>query len=451
VALGSAGAYGSAAGQDSSALLVRVQVQRGRHYVGQGFELAVGVAAADKRPTVEMPRLAGAKIWMIGNGFRPVSVSGIGSLLLQENLFVTRYRVVPGRSGVLEIPAMAAHLGNQSGRGRPLRVTIERVPLEGRPRDFLGGVGEFAVHAEVSSKVVRVGQELDFRITVSGPAAWGMAGSPEVQRLKRVPLALAIQARPDEATDEPPSRTFVYRLRPMRAGEAVLPPVSISAFDPASGRYITHVTSSVPIRAAAVPAFNTATIAASEPRDSFGGVGWIDATVWILSAATLLSMFAMLVRVRRRWRASLPQGPMAARRYAAGLARRLSAYSSGDGLRKNSKPAEEKAADARDSAPCGLQIAHHVSAGMIRYLELGTGRPPGALTPDEARDSLINLTGRVDLGEQAGQLTARCDVALYAGAPAARHAAELQESARRLFETLGRLKLSQRRAPGARP
>ena len=102
----------------------------------------------------------------------------------------------------------------------------------GRPAEFLGGVGRFELKAEATPRVVRVGQELDFRIKVTGPAAWGMTDRPELERFDRLPLGLRIEPKPDETTGEPPARTFVYRLRPTEAGEAVLPPVAIAAFDP---------------------------------------------------------------------------------------------------------------------------------------------------------------------------------------------------------------------------
>ena len=138
----------------------------------------------------------------------------------------------PRRPGTLEIPSIRARLGDQSGRSRPVRVTVRPVPAEGRPAEFLGGVGRFALQAEADPRSVRVGQELEYRITVTGPAAWGMTGRPELKRFDRLPIGLRIEPRPVESTNEPPSRTFVYRLRPTRPGDAVLPPVSIAAFDP---------------------------------------------------------------------------------------------------------------------------------------------------------------------------------------------------------------------------
>src|SRR5262249_57862228 len=104
----------------------------------------------------------------------------------------------------------------------------------------------------------RVGQELDFRITVNGPAAWGMVDRPELKRFDRLGIGLRIEPRPDEASPEPPSRTFVYRLRPTRPGAVVLPPVAIAAFDPDLSRYLTQVTAGGAVRAVPLAPFDPA-------------------------------------------------------------------------------------------------------------------------------------------------------------------------------------------------
>src|SRR6202044_2483611 len=171
-----------------------------------------------------------------------------------------RFRVVARRPGTLEIPSIRARLGDSSGRSRPLRVSIRPVPAGGRSAEFLGGVGRFALSAEAVPAVVRVGQELEFRITVTGRAAWGMTDRPDLKRFARLKIGLRIEPRSGDLTPEPPSRTFVYRLRPTRPGEEVLPPVSIAAFDPSTSRYVTRASPSVPIKVVAVPSFDPATI-----------------------------------------------------------------------------------------------------------------------------------------------------------------------------------------------
>ena len=433
---------GGSVGQGADALRVQVDVGRGPHYVGQGFELRVAVVALGRQPKIDPPRIDGALAWTIGTTREPITATAIGSISDAENLFLSRFRVVARRSGSLEIPSIKAQIRDRSGRSRPIRVSIEPIPPLERPAEFLGGVGRFELHAEATPTVVRVGREVAFRVKVTGPAAWGMTARPELARYDRVPLGLRIQPEPDETTGEPPVRTFVYRLRPTRAGEAVLPPVAIAAFDPALKHFVTHVTAGVPIRAIAVPAFDPKTIDLGESTRGSGRTAESALTAWGLSLGLLVGGYALLVMVRSRSRRRRLHGLTAARLYAASVARRLESF--------DPRCAPDSALGPVEAAgitpqPC-RGAAHRVTEDLIQYLRLGTGRPAGALTPDEARQGVLMVTGSEALGSQAARLTARCDWALYGAATGERAAPELLIAARALFEALGRVKSTRRGA-----
>ena len=78
-------------------------------------------------------------------------------------------------------------------------------------------------------------------------------------------------------------------------------------------------------------------------------------------------------------------------------------------------------------------------------MQLGLGRPLGALTPDEAHAGVVRLTGSAELGEEAGRITMRCDRILYGETPQpADDVHDLLGDARRLFEALGRGRYSNR-------
>ncbi|MGE5757008.1 MAG: hypothetical protein ACM35G_15060, partial [Planctomycetaceae bacterium] len=245
-----------ATGQDDVPLVVRAQVAPGVHRVGQAIEVRVGVVAAGERPEVVPPKVAGADLTLVGTSSRPIVASGIGTLVLERDQFLSRFRLVPHRAGTLEIPPFRARLGERTGASRPLRLSIGALPPVGRPAEFLGGVGPFEVAAEASPTTLRAGQEFEFRIHLTGPGALGATRRPGLARFDRVTLGLRVEPRPTDVVAEPPSRIFRYRLRPTRAGEAVLPPVAVAAFDPASDQYVTKVTAGVPIRVVAAPRFD---------------------------------------------------------------------------------------------------------------------------------------------------------------------------------------------------
>jgi hypothetical protein len=426
--------------QASEPLRIQAEVGSGPYYVGQGFELRVTVIAAG-RPKIDPPRIDGALAWAIGTEREPLTATGIGSIVDAESRFVVRFRVVARRSGSLEIPSMQALHRDRSGRSRPLRVPIQPMPLMDRPAAFLGGVGRFELHAEATPNVVRVGQEMSFRIKVTGPAAWGMTGRPELASYDHLGLGLRIEPEPDEMTNEPPARTFVYRLRPTRAGEAVLPPVAIAAFDPATRRFATHVTAGVPIRAVAVASFDATTLedgwASRVPHET----NWQAWSARGLALGLLLLGYAMVFVVRVRMRRKERHGLAAARRYAAQVADGLESAVCSDG------DTELGAIPTVDGGSQPAREARRVSEELVQYLRLGTGRPPAALTPVEARLGVAELTGSEALGAEAARLAARCDLALYGDTGGTRDGLEVLATARALFQALGRVK-SRRRGAG---
>ena len=178
------------------------------------------------------------------------------------NVFLSRYRVVAqaGRDAGSAVDHGATP--DETGRGGPSAAIDDPSRTGGGAavgvRRGRRPVGEFEAKAHPGS--VRVGEELEYRITVEGPAAWGMTGRPDLLRFDRLGLGLRVEPGPVAFVHEPPSRTFSYKLRPTRPGEAVLPPLAIAAYDPSSRHYMTRVTPSVPIRAVAVAAFDPATI-----------------------------------------------------------------------------------------------------------------------------------------------------------------------------------------------
>jgi hypothetical protein len=415
-------------------LRIEARTEPGTCVVGQAFELRVSVIAG-KPPQIDPPRIDGAQVWKIGTKARSIK-AGIGSVVAEESQFVVSFRVVAQRSGKFEIPRILARVGNRSGQSEPIRLTIGPVPSSGRTADFLGGVGHFSVAALASPSVVRVGQELDYRIRVSGPAAWGMNGRPVLSRFQRLGLGLRIESRPDELTEEPPERTIVYRLRPTKAGDAVLPPVAIAAYEPSLSQYVTRVTSSVPIRVVAVPAFDPASIDGDRPKSKSARSAWAALLLWGL---VLAGTSAALVWVRRRTRRRRALGPVAARRYAARLARR---YAADPGSRRGGGASARIASNQDAGSGTDDDAAQRVHGELMHYLEIGIGRPTGALTPAEAWQGVRDLTGSHDLAGQAGRLADRCDWALYGDLTGAERAREIRERARVLFEALGRVRRS---------
>jgi hypothetical protein len=393
-------------------ITVLAQVPAKTYYVGQAIELRIGAEAAEERPEVDPPQIPNTDVTLIGTQLSPLAASGIGGRTSERNFFITRFRLIARRAGALSIPPVRARLGARSGASRPLTIQVHNAPLEGRPAEFLGGVGAFAVEAEASLRAVRVGQEFTYTVVVSGPAARGMIGRPALGRFSRVPLGLEIEALPAVLVNSSPSRRFPYRIRPTRPGAATLPPVAVAAFDPQTERYVTKVTSGVPIRVVDVPRLDPTTVDYHAPPAT-GSRGWPGrastrlGTMVGLALVTVLLGVLLARAVLRRWRID-------PRWWLVRRARRIAPH------------------------PDPAQTAREIIDTLTGYLERATGRPRGALTPDEARAAITEASGDAELGLEAACLVTLCDRARYAYAHPDPHPVTLVTEARRLFEEIGK-------------
>lgn len=375
---------------DEAPLTVMAQARPTSALVGQTVDLVVGTVAGRERPVVSPPRLEGADLFFVRVEQRPLSVSGIGDQVWEQNLFRFRYRVVPRRAGVLTIPRVSARLGARTGASKPIRIDVREVPRAGRPATFLGGVGPFEVDASARPASVRTGETFEYRIRITGLGARGVVEAPALDRLAGLPLGLRVERRPDVSRPEPPSHTFVYRLRPTRSGEATLPPVRIAGFDPETGQYLTRATPGVPVRVTDVAAFDPARLdygpAPSRSTSRAGrSLGLPGRVVSPGIAAVVLATCGAVVGLVR-WRRG--------RHRALGRLRRVLGRRLGT------------AADPAESARA-------ITDALAGYLTLSVGRHPGALTPAEAAAGIARATGREDLASEASDLLTRCDRASY--------------------------------------
>lgn len=384
-----------AAGDEPLTVIVRVGAGEGPLWVGRGVNLTVLVAARDQRPKLELPAIRNARIWKVSASFQPIGASAIGGSASGENAFVTRLRLVAQSPGALVVPPIVARLDGREGRSQPLRLAFENPPIAGRPAGFLGGVGDFEIQAELDPPRVQVGREVEYRIRISGPAALGMTSWPDPTRLQAPPIAPRVEAHAVDAVDEPPSRTFIYKLKPAKPGKVALPPVLVASFDPRTRSYMTRASRGVPLEVVAAPVFGAEDLDYEAPQPSrlravFAVVGGL-----ILGAAAVAGAIAAGLFLKRRWIKPPTTGRSAARRFARAIADRLDA----------------EVDDDDDAA----RLARETLDALTEYARLGADRPPGALTPDEARAAVAQASGSNLLGERAAGLTARCDQILFAG------------------------------------
>ena len=395
---------GASAPAQAPELTVRVALGgRPPLYVGQPLDLEVVTIAGAERPVATPPQLAEATLAPVGLRLRPITSSGIGGVESQTNEYRFRFRLVPHRAGTLLVPPFRVAAGGKAGSSAPQRIEVRPVPATGRPATWLGGVGPLSVSAEARPASVRVGQSFELVVTLSGPGALGSTGPLDRARIEALPLAAEVTPLPDDLTIEPPTRLRRLRIRPTQPGRAVLPPVVVSWFDPASGRYQTAASEAVPVRVVDAPRLDAEAIE-YRPTEEPSGAG-------LLVGAALLVLTALAAWGLARWRQTRRRGADP-RSVARRLARRL-------------------AWDADRADPESL--ARSVADALAEYLAAAQDRPRGELTPSEAGTAFEQVSGDPGLGRRAAAVVEGCDRVRYSGRPA-EAAAALADEARAILE-----------------
>jgi hypothetical protein len=131
-------------------------------------------------------------------------------------------------------------------------VTVLPLPVEGRPADFSGAVGQFQVASDVTPAAGVVGDPLTFKLTVTGKgnlsrvSSEGLHNSPQWRVYRSNAKVTA-----DDDTGVQGFKTFSQPVVPLQAGQLTLPGLSFSYFDPEASRYVTRATQ--PIRVTVSP------------------------------------------------------------------------------------------------------------------------------------------------------------------------------------------------------
>ena len=348
-----------------------VEVAPGPYYVGQGIAVDLLDSREKFEPTdtIEPPSIPGIE-WI---AVQPV----------QGNR--ARYRLVPARAGDVTIRPFQINRDGRSIGTRPVTIPVRNVPMVGRSPSFLGGVGSFTVTSAVEAATVRLGQTFDYEVRLTGPAAWGTQQAPPFEPGPEVEVR---QKRLERIASEPPSVTFRYRLRAIKAGQFVLKPVALAAFDPESGQYATRYSASQTFTIKPPAAFDFAQVDFG-PRRTASMAGKTNPIVLIGGGVILAGTMVLVWRHRRT----------------------IQQWSAG---RRSNQPvrwrreALQMSASVRNQTENRL-IAAEITTRLARLFSQAGGRPVAVLTPPEAVAILNEMTNNRHLADRTGRFVTRLD------------------------------------------
>lgn len=126
-------------------------------------------------------------------------------------------------------------------------IKVMPLPVEGRPSDFTGAVGQFEVHASVEGQSFPVNQPFSLRVRFEG------AGNAKLIDLPAMNLPAGLEQYDTKSESKffkngRSYKEFEVLLIPRQEGEITLPELSVSMFDPLDKKYYTKKTQAIPMK-----------------------------------------------------------------------------------------------------------------------------------------------------------------------------------------------------------
>lgn len=135
---------------------------------------------------------------------------------------------------------------------RPVDIKVKPLPVEGRPSDFTGAVGQFEVNASVEQQQVPVNQPISMKVRFEGSGNAKLIDLPAINW----PPGLEVYDTKSDSKFFKNGRSykeFEVLVIPRQEGPLTIPALSFSGFDPQSQKYYTRHTQPINLQVVANP------------------------------------------------------------------------------------------------------------------------------------------------------------------------------------------------------
>lgn len=129
---------------------------------------------------------------------------------------------------------------------KSISLTVQDVPLEGRPDSYIGAVGTFDIDSTLAPTTAKVGDPMTLILDLSGRGTLADAQAPQIASLPGVDGSFRTYDGTEESRGN--SRRFTFSLRPLNSNVTEFPAIPVSWFDVDQERYITVSTKPIPVR-----------------------------------------------------------------------------------------------------------------------------------------------------------------------------------------------------------
>lgn len=145
-----------------------------------------------------------------------------------------------------------------------LTLDVKALPAEGKPADFGGLVGVFAIESKAGNTEANVGDPIPLTITISGPEPLEAVRPPNLD----LQTDFASEFKPSPEGWETPTaaplasgeRTFATTIRPKSASITEIPAIRLPYFDTKTGKYAVATSKPIPLKVRAAREFTAADV-----------------------------------------------------------------------------------------------------------------------------------------------------------------------------------------------
>lgn len=321
----------------------------------------------------------------------------------------------------------------------PLSIEVRPLPTEGRPANFNGLIGQYAIAASASPTEVNVGDPITVQIRVEGPLVSSVP-APALDRQENLVEGFRVASAADPGQIDGSSKIFTRVIRAQSPSVTEIPAIELPYFDSKQGRYAIARSKPIPIKVRETRVVTAAdgeaapgaqgVSAGLEVEDRAGGLRFnYEGPVVIRGVG-----FDFGLALGSPLGLAAVAGPPAACAIAAGLvfARRRSLVSA-PAQRRRRALAEARSALHSAGAAEASGVPAAVSAAVRGYVAAKLGRAGATLTTRECVEEISRRSP--DHAGPLADLLDRCDAAVYGGMAVA-EAQRLPAEALELLERL---------------
>ena len=132
---------------------------------------------------------------------------------------------------------------------KAISVRVKDAPLEGRPNDYIGAIGQFEAGAEMNPTQVKVGDPMTLNVWFKGTGTLANISAPDLAAIPAISANFKIYEATDQTQHD--ERRFTYSLRPKQTELREFPAIAMSYFDVKQEKYMRIQTGPIPITIAA--------------------------------------------------------------------------------------------------------------------------------------------------------------------------------------------------------